>query len=425
MTTTAVPDTSGPITDAATADGDQGRAVPRFDSAVRIGSSELAELIAYLGADVVARDADNRHPFAEFEVLRAARLGALRLPIDQGGGGATLPELFETVIALGEADPNIAHSIRNHLNFTESLLRESDGPDARWLDEVRAGKLFGNSSTELSNKRAGRRNQDFESAVTRSDDGLRLNGIKFYSTGNLYADYLVVAVSGPDGKPARVVVPATRPGIVVEQDWDGIGQRFTGSGTTRYVDVAVTEDEFLSNGTYYGDLPYSATFPQLYLTAVIAGILRRVTTDAADLVRTKQRTFYHAVEGHPVDDPILQQTVGTLASTAYAAEALVLSAAQALSEAYAAHGSTDEAELSLRAASRSAKAKVVVDELALRAAGELFDVGGGTAARRSSHLDRHWRNIRTLAAHNPRTYKAKAIGANELTGEPLPTGAFF
>ncbi|MCP3812097.1 acyl-CoA dehydrogenase, partial [Mycobacteriaceae bacterium Msp059] len=125
------------------------------------------------------------------------------------------------------------------------------------------------------------------------------------------------------------------------------------------------------------------------------------------------------------DDPILQQSVGLLSSQAFAAEALVGSAADALSDAYAAHGTPDEAELSLRAALSAAKAKVVVDELALRAAGDLFDVGGGTAARRSSHLDRHWRNIRTLAAHNPRTYKARAIGAHELTGAPLPNGAFF
>ncbi|MDG4667621.1 acyl-CoA dehydrogenase family protein [Mycobacterium sp. 236(2023)] len=158
---------------------------------------------------------------------------------------------------------------------------------------------------------------------------------------------------------------------------------------------------------------------------MIAGILRRVTRDAAHLVRTKQRTFYHAASEQPTEDPILQQSVGLLASQAFAAEALVLNAAQALSEAYAAHGTASETELSVRAALRAAKAKVVVDELALRAAGDLFDVGGGTAARRSSHLDRHWRNIRTLAAHNPKTYKAKAIGAYELTGEPLPNGAFF
>ncbi|MGH3637441.1 MAG: acyl-CoA dehydrogenase family protein [Mycobacterium sp.] len=398
---------------------------PTFDRPVRFGSPELAELLAYIDRGVVERDQDNRHPFEEFEVLRASRLGALRLPVEAGGGGATLTELFATVIALGEVDSNVAHSVRNHLNFTESLLRQKDGPDRRWLEQVKNGKLFGHSSTELSRKQAGRRDRNFETVVADGPDGLRLSGEKFYSTGNLYANYLVVSATGPDGEPARVVVAADREGVAVERDWDGIGQRFTGSGTTRFDNVAVAREDFLSNGTHYADLPYSATFPQLFLTAVIAGILRRVTRDAVNLVRTKQRTFYHAASERPVEDPILQQSVGLLSSQAFAAEALVESAAAALSDAYAAHGTADEPELSLRAALRAAKAKVVVDELALRAAGDLFDVGGGTAARQSSHLDRHWRNIRTLAAHNPKTYKAKAIGAHELTGEPLPNGAFF
>lgn len=398
---------------------------PVFDKPVSYGSPELAQLLAYIDAGVVDRDRENRHPFDEFEVLRQSRLGALRLPVDGGGGGATLTELFATVIALGEVDPNVAHSIRNHLNFTETLLRRSDTTDSRWLDQVRAGKLFGLASTELSRKQAGRRDQRFETTVTTGPDGLRLSGEKFYSTGNLYANYLVVGATGPDGKPVRVVVPADRDGVTLERDWDGIGQRFTGSGTTRFENVAVDESEFLSTGAYYGELPYSATFPQLFLTAVIAGILRRVTRDAAALVRAKQRTFYHAASDQPVDDPILQQTVGQLSSQAFTAEALVLTAAESLSKAYAAHGSDDEAELSLQAALRAAKAKVVVDEIALRAAGDLFDVGGGTAARQSSHLDRHWRNIRTLSAHNPKTYKARAIGAHEITGAALPNGAFF
>jgi alkylation response protein AidB-like acyl-CoA dehydrogenase len=392
---------------------------------VTFGSPEFAELLSYIDAGVVERDQENRHPFEEFTVLRAAKLGALRLPVAEGGGGATLSQLFETVIALGAVDPNVAHSIRNHFNFTETLLRRRNGADSRWLDLVKEGKLFGLASTELSTKAAGRRQREFETAVTDGPDGLRLTGEKFYSTGNLYANYLVVGAQGPDGEPARVVLPADRDGVVLERDWDGIGQRFTGSGTTRFENVAVERDEFLSSGEYYADLPYSATFPQLYLTAVIAGILRRVTRDATTLVRTKQRTFYHAASERPVDDPILQQSVGLLSSQAFAAEALVESAGRALSDAYAAHRTPEEPELSLRAALRAAKAKVVVDELALRAAGDLFDVGGGTAARQSSHLDRHWRNIRTLAAHNPKTYKAKAIGAHELTGEPLPNGAFF
>jgi hypothetical protein len=41
------------------------------------------------------------------------------------------------------------------------------------------------------------------------------------------------------------------------------------------------------------------------------------------------------------------------------------------------------------------------------------------------NLDRHWRNARALASHNPASYKAKALGAYELHGTRLPTLSFF
>ena len=44
---------------------------------------------------------------------------------------------------------------------------------------------------------------------------------------------------------------------------------------------------------------------------------------------------------------------------------------------------------------------------------------------RSTNLDRHWRNARTLASHNPTAYKARSIGQLEINGTPLPTGSFF
>ncbi len=211
--------------------------VPTFDTPVRFGSPHLGELLAYIDAGVVDRDRrQDRHPFEEFEVIRAGALGALRLPVSDGGGGATLRQLFETVIALGEVDPNVAHSVRNHFNFTESLLRRRLGWTARWLDEVQEQASCSEPRPpNLSRKQAGRRNRDFETAITDGPDGLRLTGAKFYSAGNLYADFLVVSATGPDGETVRVVVPADRDGVC---SWTATGTASAsaspGSGTTSY-----------------------------------------------------------------------------------------------------------------------------------------------------------------------------------------------
>jgi alkylation response protein AidB-like acyl-CoA dehydrogenase len=182
---------------------------------------------------------------------------------------------------------------------------------------------------------------------------------------------------------------------------------------------------FDTPGIAYGR-PYYNTQAQLYLTAVNAGIVRAILRDAVALVKRRGRTFYYAPAPRAVDDPILQQAVGQIASNAFAAETVVLAAADALECASLAReaGSPSEA-LDAEAALRAAQAKIIADELAIKSGALLFDVGGASATKRETNLDRHWRNARTLASHNPASYKARAIGNLEINGAPLPTLGFF
>lgn len=127
-----------------------------------------------------------------------------------------------------------------------------------------------------------------------------------------------------------------------------------------------------------------------------------------------------------ITDPLLLQVLGELSTDAFAAEAAVLAAAEALDEVGAARDNGhDDAGLAHEAALAAAKAKLIVDERAIRSAGRLFDLAGASAASRARNLDRHWRNARTLATHNPGVTKAAAIGAFEANGTRLPAKGFF
>lgn len=392
---------------------------------VTVGSPVLRQLIQAIAGDAEARERRDVPARKAIDWIRAARLGAFRLPQSQGGGGASLPDLFGLVIDLAEADSNIPHILRNHFGFVEKALRTPGNPRyRRWLEHVRAGRLVGLGASELGTQNIG----DFRGG-TRLDpkgDGFVLNGTKYYSTGNFYSDFIAVNASTPDGRSASAFVPVDRAGVDVADDWDGIGQRLTASGTTTLTDVAVDKDDVLFIAEEDVALPFQATFAQLYLTAIIAGILRSVVTDASGLVKRRDRNYYHAVASRPADDPLLQQTIGRLASVAYVAEATVLRAADALGQAFqsAIDGQLDR-DLFTEAALRTAKSKVVIDELALGAANQLFDVGGASAAKQSQRLDRHWRNIRTISSHNPISYKARALGDHVVNGTPLPSASFF
>ncbi|MCX5043488.1 acyl-CoA dehydrogenase family protein [Aldersonia sp. NBC_00410] len=389
--------------------------------AVTVGSPKLRDLIADIGAGAIGRDERDELPFKVIDAVKRARLGALRLPVEHGGGGATLVELYEVFIELSAADSNVAHILRSHFGIVESLLLADRPEDQRWLDLVARGDLIGGVAAEPESK-AGAIAESFSTAITETPEGLRLNGTKHYTTGALYMDWLTVGATDVDGSKARLIIPTDRDGLVRHNDWDGFGQRFTASGTTTFDNVAVYPGDYVPAPV---TPRYPSTFFHIQLSAMIAGILRRVTSDAVDQVRNKKRAFYHATAEVPADDPILHYSVGLLASQAFAAEAMVGAAAAALQEAYAAHGTPEEDELSLRASLLNAKAKVVIDELANRAASEIFDVGGGSLTHRSAHLDRHWRNIRTIAAHNPKTLKAVAVGNYHVNGTPLPNQGFF
>ena len=394
-------------------------------AAITAGSPELKSLLAAVGEGASRRDQERVHPWDALTLVRRSRLGALRLAASEGGGGASARELFAVIIALADADPNVAHILRNHFSFVERFLRASRlAKLEKWRQAVAGGAIFGLAYGELEASQVG--GSEINTVVTPDGDGYRIDGIKYYSTGSLYADYIQVRARLPDGSFASPVVPTNRAGIELVDDWDGFGQRVTGSGTTILRNVRAEADEVVleSDGTFFTQ-PYPGAVPQLILTAVNAGILQTVLRDAIALVRGRKRSFTHAPSERPADDPILQQIVGRVASDAFAAEATVLAAADALDRIDAARGGSDFEAALHEAALLASKAKVIVDELAVRAAGQLLDVGGASATRAGHNFDRHWRNARTLATHNPTPYKARAIGDHAVNGTPLPTSGFF
>jgi alkylation response protein AidB-like acyl-CoA dehydrogenase len=388
--------------------------------------SDWQGLFDHIAEGEAERERDRVLPYEMVELVRRSRLGALRIPKPDGGGGSSVRELFAIVIKLATADANVAHILRNHFSVVERFaLAPQNDQSRKWRKDVVDGAIIGLATTELESPKVG----DVIPATTVTPDGngYRLNGTKYYSTGTLYADYVLVRVADSTGALAATIIPVKREGVELVDDWDGSGQRLTGSGTTHFRKVRVEKSEVIFDAPNVGyGIAYSNTFAQLVLTAINAGILAAIERDATALVRRRARNFYYAPALRPADDPLLQQTVGQISSNAFAAESAVLAAADALDAASLAWiKNPSNTQPALDAALASAKAKVVVDELTIRSGSLLFDAGGASATKKADNLDRHWRNARTLASHNPGTHKARAIGDYEINGTPLPAKGFF
>lgn len=381
--------------------------------------AELAEqfrpVFAKIAEGAVEREADRRLPHDEVGWLREAGFTTVRVPRDFGGWGVTLPQLALLLIELGAADSNLPQLLRGHFGFVETRLTHPD-PELRerWLRRVADGVIVGNAQSELGNR------SFWENATTVLRDparGWRLNGKKFYSTGSLFADWIHTTASVDREHSATVLVPTSSPGVHQIDDWDGFGQRLTGSGTTLFEDVEIhPEDvETYENGRLPGS--YLQAFFQLVHLATLAGIARAAVRDTVAFVQQRSRNLLRPEYASPKDDPQVQEVVGRLAGASFATDAITLTAAQDVEAAYRAVVAGEAtADVFDRADTAVFSAQGQVIKLVLGLATELFEVGGASAVTERFRLDRHWRNARTLASHNPVIYRDRIVGEHLLAG---------
>ena len=386
--------------------------------------------IADIASSAAAREREHRLPHEEVARLKALGFGALRLPSDAGGQGLSLSALLVVARDIAAADSNIAHAFRNHLWQVESALRRRNHPfHEHVLDLTRQKKTVGLGFVETDAVAAGARPSQVLSRL-EWDDNRHVyvgSGQKVYATGNLYNDAFVgVAVESREGRTVQYVLDRGE-GVGNDDDWQGFGQRLTGSGTAKFHAASVPAAQVYPADPPRTDeaAPWGFTFHQVYLSNCIAGIARRVTLDAVEVLRVRGRNFYHGEAAHPTEEPVLQTVLGRIRAYTASVEATVDRAIEALQRAWDSYGTSDEYETTLAATLSAAEAKVVIDDLAPQIATWLIDLGSGSVVSRVGALDRHWRNIKVIASHNPRLYKERLLGQNLLTGQLPPTGAFF
>ncbi|WP_072803621.1 acyl-CoA dehydrogenase family protein [Rhodococcoides yunnanense] len=374
------------------------------------------------------RETVRRVPIEEARWLGELGFGALRVPRELGGFGVSLRQLFGLFVELGAAESNLVQALRVHFRFTEDRLRERDTERGQlWLQRIAEGAIVGNASSEREGNIRGRTN-----TTLRADgDTFLLNGTKYYSTGGLYADYVSVAVVTDEGERVTAVVRSDAPGVQLLDDYTGFGQRTSGSGTTVLTDVVVSPEDIIRQEQV---LAGQLAGLQLTHLATIAGIVRAAVDETAGFVRRRRRSYSQASADLPREDPQVQQVIGRVDAVAHALKQIVLGAADELDSAVDARyalrvaepaARTEDAEAAVREAELTAelgsyRAQSSVIDLALRATAEIFEVGGASALDESLHLDRHWRNVRTLSSHNPVIYRERAIGDFVLNGtEPV------
>jgi alkylation response protein AidB-like acyl-CoA dehydrogenase len=378
-------------------------------------------ILPQIAAGAAQRERDRQLPYEAVAQIAQAGLFTVRIPKRFGGAGGSVKDVIALLIRIASADSNVAQALRPGFGFIEGLLASrAEGAEEereRWFERYRQGAVIGNAGWEV-----GGANGSISARIVRDGEHFRASGSKYYSTGSLYADWVSAVALDENDQPVSFILPRDRQGLELLDDFDAMGQRLTASGTTHLHDVQVLASEIRTRTVEEGKRTIVTPFLQVFLAAVQAGIARNALNDAVTFAKDHARPIKHSSATRSVDDPYVELSVGDVSARAFTAEAVVLHAADSIDRAWAADL---EAVAVDQAAVDVAQAQYIAAESALKAAELVFDVGGASTTGRAHNLDRHWRNARTVANHNPRHWKAAAVGAWQLKGTPPPTSGLF
>lgn len=373
--------------------------ITRRDQAIQAAHS-LAEQ-AKPGA--IERDQQRLYPRDLLDKFTRLGLGSISVPRCFGGGGLDFQTVAEVFRIISASDPSLGQIPQNHFGLIQFILGEGNTQQqTTLLQAVVSGKRLGNGGPEKNT----RHTRDIQARLLSDGLAHHLTGEKFYSTGALFADILVTTALQEGDQPAMAFIPLPADGVEIIDDWSGMGQRTTASGTVRLNRVAV--DPALLIPLPPAEKPtLRGAVSQLIQAAIDAGIAQGALDDALEFVRSSSRPWVDAGVERNADDPYILADIGRISTELSAANALLRRAAKVLD---ALNPQTLTAENSAAASIAVAEAKVLTTDIALRASEKLLEWGGSRATLLQHGLDRHWRNARTHTLHDPVRWKTHAIG---------------
>lgn len=377
------------------------------------------EVAGTLRQDVVERDAANRVPTAEIELLRSRGLLDIALPRSAGAPG--LPFALATQVArrVARADAGIAHILAWHYVWSRLLSHYDTATTRRLLASTVEQKWLWASP--------GTPRHGGPIRLRREGSQLVLTGQVGFATGAPVAQRLFAqVVDTATGRLNVVAVDPAAPGLTIGTEWDMLGQRMSASPTLTFDDVAVPEGELIAELGPLTEVmdPYDSIAVlnfQFLFGVLLLGITEGALLEARAFTRERSTPWSHATVAEAGDDPFILNGYGEHVAATQAVSALVERAGRGLQWLHD-QGTAVTADARAQVAEAIASAKITATKTALIVTSGLYELTGARSAASKYGLDRFWRNARTLSLHDPIAYKLNEVGRYYLNGEaPRPS----
>lgn len=373
-------------------------------------------------ADEIRSGSENRDieaipPLVELERASALGLTSLFVPKSHGGPEASYGTLARVIAVIATVNPSVAQILIAQYSLGDVITDQgTDEQKDHFLPLILQGARIANALTEAKTRSAA----DFITRLSRDGKGgWRLDGEKFYTTGSYVSHWFPVLATDEDGAVVFAFVARDAAGLTILDDWRGVGQRATVSGTARFDGVPVPDIAVVRPSG--PPLPHSGnTFAQLLHAAVDVGIAVGALDAAVAFLNDKARAWPEAGVERASQEPHTIRTFGELKVLQLGADALVERAARILDQL---RRTPLDATLQTEAVLAVAAARAAADDAALKISNEIFALGGARASQEAWNLDRFWRNARTHTVHDPVRWRHHAIGDFHLNGVIPPDNA--
>ncbi len=363
----------------------------------------IRPLLAGFEERAVLHDREGSFPIENFTALRNVGYFGAVVPKEYGGGGHGMMAIVMTQNMIARADATPAYAAGMHMM---SVGREA--ASRTWPESLRA-RIFKDTAENgalinqiASEPEMGSPQGGGKPATTMTPDGdarWRINGHKTYATLAPVLDYFLTYVAVEDGsnERARVAIHRDLPGIRIEETWDTLGLRATGSHDVYFADVLVSNDDVMfrhpagTSGRFAEQIaskrpPGGAGWFALLVSAAALGTAEAARDYSVKFARTRTPGGLDKPIGELA---VVREQVGRIEIDLAAARALLFETAE----------DWDAPETPLLGP-KIAATKIFVVNQAIAAVDRCMRLVGGQSLQRSEPLERYYRDVRA-PLHNP------------------------
>jgi alkylation response protein AidB-like acyl-CoA dehydrogenase len=350
-------------------------------------------LIQSLAEHAAEVDRDGGFPWESLEDLHADGVLVLTARISDGGAAAGLARVAGIVRQAGRGCASTALILAMQLTHLRASARSN------WPEQLKAavGRSAGLSGALINALRVEpalgtpARGGLPATIARRVEDGWAISGRKIYSTGAPGLVWMLVFARTDEDTPrmGMFLVPAHSPGVRIENTWDQLGLRGSGSHDVVFDNVAVPVDHAVDvrvPAEWGRPDPEAAAWNALLIASLYTGVAEA----ARDWIVAFLRDRVPSNLGAPLASlPRMQEAVGRI-------EALLLSNRRLV---HGAAAETDDGRAP--APAESGLIKTIACENAIEAVQTAMQLAGNHGLSRANPLERHLRDVLCARVHTP------------------------